>query len=116
MGDEGAAHLDSAFIDEHVVHLEVRLLGLLGSGELDEGVVQGLASLWVADDLAGQHVSKAREDELKVTICGHRVQLAHKYHVVLGGHLSIGQVAHLGLVGRHKVSDRGMAVAARALS
>ena len=86
-------HLDAAVVDEHVVHL---LVGLHACGlglELDEGEVQGVARLVVADYLAGLDGSEPREYQLEVFVGGYRVELADEEHLVRRLHLGVGDVA-----------------------
>ena len=89
----GEVHLDAAVVDEHVVHL---LVGLHAGGlgfELDEGEVQGVPCLVIADHLAGLDGSEPREYQLEVFVGGHGVELADEQHLVRGLHLGVREVS-----------------------
>ena len=58
--------LDAAVVDEAVVHLEEGLLAGLVGVEAEEGVVERVARLPVADDVARGDVAEAAEDDLQV--------------------------------------------------
>ena len=51
--------VDAPVVDEYVVHLEVGVLARLGVVELDEGVLQRVARVAVADDLAAAMRTRA---------------------------------------------------------
>ena len=74
--------VDAAVVDEHVVHLEVGVLTVLLALELDERVAQRVTRLLVAYHLAAVDLAEAREDQLEVVVVRHRIQLAHKQHVL----------------------------------
>lgn len=77
-------------VDQHTLHLEVRSLTVLLVGELDEGILQAVASFLVADDFAGKDLAKARKDELQILVSGDRVQLADEQDLLWRCHICEG--------------------------
>lgn len=70
--------VDATVVDQHVVHLEVRVFARLLLLELDERVLQGVARHFVADHLARLDLAEAAEDDLQVVVGGDGIQLAHE--------------------------------------
>lgn len=86
--------MDSSVVDKHALHLEIRGLACALVVELDEGVLQAVPRLLVADDLARQDLAEAAEDELEVRVRGHRVEFAHEEHVFRRFDFGEREVAH----------------------
>jgi hypothetical protein len=96
--EETAPHLrkvdvDAPVVDEDVVHLEVRALGVFAVPELDKRILQRVLRLLVPDDLATEDLSKPRKDQLEVLARRDGVQLAHKEDVLGRCDVGKGQVA-----------------------
>lgn len=86
--------VNSAIVDEHVIHLEVRPLRLLALLELDKRILERVACLLVANNLARQDGAEPREDELQVLALGDLVELADEEDVLWWCHVGEGKVAH----------------------
>jgi len=56
--------VNAVIIDEDALHLEVCSLAIFLGGELDERVLQAIAGCLVANNLARQDFTEAREYEL----------------------------------------------------
>jgi hypothetical protein len=87
-------NVDPAVVDKDIVHFGVCLLAASLFFKLDESILEAVARLFVADDLAAEDLTEPAEDQLKVLICGHWVQLADKKNVF--GWLNLGkrEVSH----------------------
>lgn len=85
--------VDAPVVDEDVVHLEVRALGILAVPELDKRILQRVLGLLIPDDLATEDLSKPRKDQLEVLARRDGVQLAHEEDVLGRCHVGKGQVA-----------------------
>ena len=83
-----AAYLDSAIIDQDIIHLEVRCLTGLISVVSKKGIAQAVAGLLVPDDVARCDVAEAAKDCLQVFLSGDWIQLGNEQHV--GWRLGIG--------------------------
>jgi len=88
----GEVDVNAPVVDEDIVHLDVGPFGRLALLELDEGVLQAVARLLVADHLAAPDLAKAGEDQLEVLAFGDLVQLAHEKDVLRRGHVGEGEV------------------------
>jgi len=86
--------VDAAVVNKHRVHLGVCLLATLLVLELDEGVLQTVARLLVADNLAAENLAEATEDQFQIFVGGDWVQLADEEHVLWRLDLGKGQIAH----------------------
>ncbi|KAI3485967.1 hypothetical protein L1887_50621 [Cichorium endivia] len=89
----GKVDPDAAVVDEHVLHLEVGAFGVVLLVELDKGVLERVASLFVLDHLARHNPAEAREDELQILAARDRIELAHKEDVLGRADLGKGEVA-----------------------
>jgi len=54
--------VDSTVVDEDAIHLEVGAFGVLLFKEFDKGVLEGVTSFGVRDDLTTEDGTEARED------------------------------------------------------
>ena len=77
---------------KYLVHLEVSLLGALVVVELDEGVLQAVTRLLIAQNFTRANLTKSREDELKIVVGCQRIKLTDEKHVAVGLHLGIGNI------------------------
>lgn len=62
------------------------------SFKLDEGVLEGIASLPVPDDLTLLNRAKPAKDQFKVMLLGDRIQLAYEEDILRGLHIGIREV------------------------
>mmetsp|Transcript_92684 Transcript_92684/g.239329 ORF Transcript_92684/g.239329 Transcript_92684/m.239329 type:complete len:309 (+) Transcript_92684:391-1317(+) len=88
------------------MHLEVRLLAITGVLEDDERVLQGVAGLPVAHDLAALDGAEAREDQLQVAILCDGIELVDEEVVVRRRDVGVGQVVQ-------QLQRRGLALGER---
>ena len=68
-------------IHQHILHLEIRPLGIVLLVKLYERILQRIARLLVFDHFAGQDLTEARKDELQIIAAGDRVELAYEQDV-----------------------------------
>ena len=54
--------MDASIIDQNIVHLEIRLFGVLFVLELDEGVTQRVTGLLVTNDFTAENLAEATEN------------------------------------------------------
>lgn len=77
----GEVHPNPPIIHQHILHLEVRALGVVLLVKLDERILQRIARLLILDHFARENLAKARKDELQIVAASHRVELTHEEDV-----------------------------------
>jgi hypothetical protein len=70
--------MNAVVVDQDSLHFEIRSLTIFFRRELNEGVLQAVASLLIANHLAGENFAEAREDQFQILVLGDRIQLADK--------------------------------------
>jgi len=85
--------LDSAVIDEGIVHLEVGLAALLLGRKLHKGIAEGVPRLRIANDLRPRTGIEAREYQLQIFVVRDRIELANEQDIIRGGNVGRGQIA-----------------------
>lgn len=84
----------SPIVNEHILHLEIRLFRIFSFIELDEGILQRVASLFIPDDLTTHNLPETGEYELEIFVPSYRVELADEQDVLRGPNIREWQIAN----------------------
>lgn len=84
--------MDATVINEHVVHFEIGLFALLWLLEFNEGILQALFGLPIANDFTAYYVTEARENDFEIFRGRDGVQFAHEQHIIWWLDVCIWQV------------------------
>ena len=87
-------HFNTSIINQHIVHLKIRLLTRFPSVKSNKSIVQGISGFPIFDDIATGQRSKSTENDLQVFISGHRIQFTHKQHVLWRGSICFRKVTY----------------------
>jgi hypothetical protein len=86
-------NLDSAIVNQCIIHFEIGLDSGLFVGEFGKCVLQGSTSLLIANDLHLDVFIKTRKNQLEIFIDRHRIEFANKQDIFRCSNVGIGQVA-----------------------
>lgn len=86
-------HMNAAIVNQHIIHLDVRLLARFRILKLDKRILQRIVRHPIANHLAADHPTETTEYNLQIIVTRHRIQFAHKQHILGRRHVRIGQIA-----------------------
>lgn len=86
--------MNTPVVNQHIVHLEVRVLATLLVLKLNKSVLQRISGNLIPDDLAPNNLSEPAKDDLQIVVRRDRIQLAHKQHILRRRHIRIRNVPH----------------------
>lgn len=87
-------HVNAVIVNEYSLHFEVRPLAVFLVRKLDEGVLQTVPRLLIADDLARQDLAEAREDELEVFVACDWIELAYEQNLLWRCDIRKGKISY----------------------
>jgi len=87
-------HVNPPVVNQHVVHLQIRRLCRLVGVKGHKRVAERVARLVIADDVALRDFPEAAENDFKVLIRRHGIELAHKQLVIRWLRICLWQVTN----------------------
>lgn len=84
--------MNTAIVDQHIVHLEVRTLAGFFVLEFNESILQRITGNLISDHLTSLDLPEPAEDNLQIVIRRHRVELANKQNILRWSNFCIRNV------------------------
>lgn len=84
--------MNTAIVDQHIVHLEVRTLAGFFVLEFNESILQRITGNLISDHLTSLDLPEPAEDNLQIVIRRHRVELANKQNILRWSNFRIRNV------------------------